>query len=112
MPQHHESELEREICEYLAAHGWEYSPDDTGYDRELALVPEDVFAWLERTQPTEWEKRVKPSDSPEAQAKSKAALLQRLSKALTADLKADGGTLAVLRRGFSDVNATFAMCQF
>ena len=112
MPQHHESELEREICEHLAEHGWEYSPDDTGYDRDLALFSEDVFAWLQETQPTEWEKRVKPTDPPEAQAKSKAALLQRLAKALSSDLKADGGTLAVLRRGFSDFNARFAMCQF
>ncbi|WP_020171105.1 type I restriction endonuclease subunit R [Gordonia polyisoprenivorans] len=112
MPQHHESVLEEEICAYLAANGWLYSPDDTGYDRELALFPEDVFAWLAETQPAEWEKRVKPSDTPAAQGKAKAALLQRLAKALSADLKADGGTLAVLRRGFSDFNASFAMCQF
>src|SRR5699024_10113461 len=70
------------------------------------------FWWLQHTQPDEWDKRVKPADSPAAQEKSKAALLQRLSKALSADLKADGGTLAVLRRGFSDFNANFAMCQF
>ena len=112
MAQHHESVLEDEICAHLAAHGWEYSPNDAGYDRELALFPEDVFWWLQHTQPDEWDKRVKPADPPAAQEKSKAALLQRLAKALSADLKADGGTLAVLRRGFSDFNANFAMCQF
>lgn len=112
MPQHHESVLEDEICQHLAAHGWLYSPNDTGYDRDLAVFPEDVFAWLADTQPAEVEKRVKPDASAGAQEKSKAALLQRLAKALSADLKADGGTLAVLRRGFSDFNATFAMCQF
>lgn len=112
MPQHHESVLEDEICQYLAAHGWAYSPDDSGYDRDLALFPEDVFSWLSETQSAEWEKRVKPTDNPAAQEKAKAALLQRLAKALSADLKADGGTLAVLRRGLSDFNATFAMCQF
>jgi type I restriction enzyme R subunit len=112
MAQHHESVLEGEICAHLAAHGWEFSPNDAGYDRELALFPEDVFWWLQHTQPDEWDKRVKPADSSAAQEKSKTALLQRLSKALSADLKADGGTLAVLRRGFSDFNATFAMCQF
>lgn len=111
MPQHHESVLEDEICQYLASHGWLYSPDDAGYDRELALFPEDVFDWLAETQPVEWEKRVKPGDAPAAQGKAKAALLQRLAKALSADLKADGGTLAVLRRGFNDFNASFAMCQ-
>ena len=112
MAQHHESVLEDEICSHLAAHGWKYSPNDAGYDRELALFPEDVFWWLQQTQPDEWDKRVKPADPPAAQEKSKAALLQRLFKALSADLKADGGTLAVLRRGFSDFNANFAMCQF
>lgn len=112
MPQHHESVLEDEICQYLAAHGWLYSPDDAGYDRDLALFPEDVFAWLAETQPTEFAKRIKPDAPAEAQAKARTALLQRLSKSLAADLKADGGTLSVLRRGFSDVNASFAMCQF
>ena len=112
MAQHHESVLEDEICAHLAAHGWEYSSNDAGYDRELALFPEDVFWWLQHTQPDEWDKRVKPEDPSAAQEKSKVALLQRLSKALSTDLKADGGTLAVLRRGFSDFNANFAMCQF
>ena len=112
MAQHHESVLEDEICAHLAAHGWEYSPDDAGYDRDLALIPEDVCWWLQHTQSDEWDKRVKPTDLPAAQEKSKTALLKRLSKALSADLKADGGTLAVLRRGFSDFNANFAMCQF
>lgn len=112
MAQHHESSLEDEICQYLAAHGWLYSPNGAGYDRKLALFPEDVFAWLAETQPTELAKRVKPDVAPEVQQKAKDALLQRLIKALSADLKADGGTLSVLRRGFSDLNATFSMCQF
>ena len=112
MPQHHEVAFEEEICAYLAAHGWLYSPDDSGYDRDLALFPEDVFGWLADTQPDELAKRVKPGAAPAAQEKSKAALLHRLSKALTTDLKADGGTLSVLRRGFKDMNAAFSMCQF
>src|SRR5690606_20076829 len=95
-----------------AAHGWLYSPDDSGYDRSLALFPDDVFSWLTDTQPKELAKRIKPDATAAEQKKTKAALLQRLAKALSADLKADGGTLAVLRRGFSDFNASFAMCQF
>ena len=112
MPQHHEISLEHEICEFLAANGWLYSSDDAGYDRELALFPEDVLAWLEQTQTEAWIKRIKPGVAVEAQQNAKASLLQRLAKALSADLKADGGTLAVLRRGFSDFNAHFQMCQF
>ncbi|CAM5742267.1 hypothetical protein MAUB1S_03171 [Mycolicibacterium aubagnense] len=60
MAQHNEIEFEKEIAEYLAAHGWLYSPDDTGYDKERALVPEDVLGWLADTQPDQLEKVVKP----------------------------------------------------
>ena len=37
--QHHEVSFEAEICQYLAAHGWLYSPTDAGYERALAFVP-------------------------------------------------------------------------
>ena len=50
-PLHTEIHFEQEICDHLAAHGWLYSPDDTGYDRDLALYPPDLFAWLQATNP-------------------------------------------------------------
>ena len=59
----HEDAFEIEVCEYLAAHRWEYSPDDAGYDRERALFPADVFAWLEATQQEQLERLVKPGAS-------------------------------------------------
>lgn len=110
--QHHESAFEVEICEHLAEHGWLYSPTDAGYDRELALFPEDVFGWLSDTQPEQLAKRVKPELTGEARTKAQAGVLATLVKALGADPKANGGTLSVLRRGFKDLNAQFAMCQF
>ena len=110
--QHHESSFEAEICEYLAEHGWLYSPTDVGYDRELALFPEDVFGWLSDTQPDQLAKRVKPELTEEALAKAQAGVLTTLVKALGADPKVNGGTLSVLRRGFKDLNAQFQMCQF
>ena len=110
--QHHEVSFEAEICEFLAAHGWLYSPTDAGYDRALALFPEDVFGWLADTQPEQLAKRVKPELTGEARAKAEQGVLATLAKALDADLKANGGTLAVLRRGFKDLNAQFQMCQF
>jgi len=48
MAQHNEIEFEKELCEHLAANGWMYSTNDTGYDRERALFPEDLFGWLKR----------------------------------------------------------------
>jgi type I restriction enzyme R subunit len=110
--QHHESKFESEICEYLAAHGWYYSPTDAGYDRELALFSEDVFGWLLDTQPDQLAKRVKPDLAGPALEKAQRSVLATLVKALGADPKANGGTLSVLRRGFKDLNAQFAMCQF
>lgn len=112
MAQHHESAFETEICEHLAAHGWLYSPSDAGYDRELALFPEDVFGWLADTQPDELAKRVKPDLTGDDLAKAQAGVLRTLVKALGADPSANGGTLAVLRRGFKDLNAQFKMCEF
>ncbi|KUI20489.1 restriction endonuclease subunit R [Mycobacterium lehmannii] len=110
--QHHESSFEVEICEHLAAHGWRYSPTDAGYDRELAMFPEDVFGWLADTQADQLVKRVKPDLTGEALAKARQGVLNTLVKALEADPKSNGGTLSVLRRGFKDLNAQFQMCQF
>jgi type I restriction enzyme, R subunit len=112
MTQHRESAFEAEICQYLAEHGWLYSPTDLGYERELALFPEDVFGWLSDTQPDQLAKRVKPELMGEALAKAHRGVLNTLVKALAADPKANGGTLGVLRRGFKDLNAQFSMCQF
>lgn len=110
--QHHESSFEAEICQYLAEHGWLYSPTDEGYDQELALFPDDVFDWLAATQPEQLAKRVKPELTVEALKKARAGVLATLVKQLGADPKANGGTLSVLRRGFKDLNAQFVMCEF
>ena len=110
--QHHEVAFEAEICQHLVAHGWLYSSTDAGYDRELALFPEDVFGWLADTQPEQLAKRIKPDLTGEALAKAQAGVLNTLVKMLGGDPKANGGTLSVLRRGFKDLNAQFSMCQF
>lgn len=99
---HKEIHFEEEICDYLQANGWHYSPDDTGYDRELALFPEDVFEWILSTQEKEWQK-VKTLHN----GSSEKMLLKRLADILDKD-----GSLSVLRHGFKNVNARFDMCQF
>ena len=47
MADHNEVVFEDEICAYLEAHGWLYAKNDQGYDRERALFPADLFAWLQ-----------------------------------------------------------------
>ena len=107
MPDHHEVVLETEIAEHLATNGWLYSPNDDGYDRERALFPEDVFGWLADTQPDELAKVTKTGSQAE-----RNQLLDRLVKVLDAPLESGGGTLNVLRKGFSHIAARFDMAQF
>lgn len=110
MAQHNEIEFETEICEHLAAHGWLYSPNDAGYDRERALFPDDLFGWLEDTQPDALAKVVK-ADAPDAD-KQRAQVLDRLVKVLDTPMANGGGTLHALRHGFRHVGAAFRLCQF
>lgn len=110
MADFNEIRFEQEIAEHLAAHGWLYSANDAGYDRERALFPEDVFGWLTDTQPDELAKVVIPGSSNVAQ--QRAQVLDRLVKVLETPLESGGGTLNVLRKGFAHVSARFDMCQF
>src|SRR3954451_3840736 len=92
MADHNEVVFETEICEHLAAHGWLCSADDTGYDRERALFPEDLFAWLEETQQAAYEKALRA-------AGSQAKFLDVLATALDKPLEHGGGMLNILRSG-------------
>ncbi|MBO1753729.1 type I restriction endonuclease subunit R [Allobranchiibius sp. CTAmp26] len=108
----HEKAFEDEICAHLTVTGWLYSPTDAGYDKQRALFPEDVFDWLQETQPDELAKVVKPSLSEAEQVRARDQLLDRLVKTLDAPLDAGGGTLNVLRGGFKKTPARLSMCQF
>lgn len=110
MAQHNEIEFEREFAEYLAVHGWLYSSNDTGYDRERALFPEDVIGWLADTQPEQLDKVVKTGSG--GVAKQQSQLLDRIVKVLDTPLDNGGGTLNLLRKGFSHLAAKFQMCVF
>lgn len=100
---HLESVLENEIAEHLAANGWHYSPTDHGYDRELALIREDVLGWLEDSQPTEFAKVVRPGDTEDQRKAAGDSILNRLAKSLDLDPLKNGGTIRILREGFSIV---------
>ncbi|WIB43994.1 DEAD/DEAH box helicase family protein [Curtobacterium sp. MCLR17_058] len=100
---HLESVLENEIAEYLAANGWLYSSTDTGYDRELAFFPEDVLGWLEESQPTEFGKVVRATDTDTQRNAAARSILIRLAKSLDLDPLKNGGTIRILHEGFSMV---------
>jgi len=107
---HNEIEFERNLAEYLAAHGWLYSPNDAGYDRERALFPEDIFGWLVETQPEQLAKVIKPGAVDTA--KQRTQLLDRIVKVLDTPMDSGGGTLSLLRKGFSHLSGKFSMCVF
>ncbi|MGW4101722.1 type I restriction endonuclease subunit R [Streptomyces sp. NPDC004976] len=109
MADHNEVVFETEICEYLEAHGWLYSANDRDggeYDRERALFPADLFAWLEATQRTAYEKALKA-------AGSQAKFLDVLTAALGRPLEHGGGTLNILRNGVQYIGGgRLKMAQF
>ncbi len=91
MSLHKEIKFEDEICDELSAAGWLYAKDDaTKYDRQLALFPADVLAWVMETDPDAWQILTKNHG-----AATQAILLKRLRDCLN-----QSGTLHVIRNGF------------
>jgi type I restriction enzyme R subunit len=90
MSLHHEVAFEREICEHLGANGWLYEEGSAAaYNRELALYPPDLIAWVQQAQPEAWEVLQKNHGS-----KAEATLLQRVRQQLD-----QVGSLDLLRHG-------------
>lgn len=102
---HTERIFEDELCEHLAKHGWSirtHLKDAPSYDRQLAVLPDDLLAFVQETQPSEWAKFKRwHNGQPEAM------FVKRVAKQLDTH-----GTLHVLRHGFKDVDAKFQLCQF
>lgn len=86
---HHEKPFENYIVEKLVAQGWLLG-DTGGYDKDHALYPDDLVAWLKATQPAKWDKLVALNGD-----KAVKVLMARLEQALEKH-----GTIQVLRRGF------------
>ncbi|KFL89617.1 Type I restriction-modification system, restriction subunit R [Acetobacter malorum] len=102
---HKEFHLETEICHALAQTGWLYEADTpTQYDAALALVPEDLLAWVKECEPEAWEYLEKTHG-----AAAGAILCQRVREALN-----HRGTLTVLRDGLDIIGLpkTLKICQF
>ena len=85
-PLHTEVVFEDEVCEALKANGWLFDGPlpydkghayDAGYDKRVALFPEDAIAWVKETQPDTWDKFAKNhAKNPEA------VFIQRLAEEL------------------------------
>lgn len=101
---HTERVFEDEVCAKLEESGWTiktHLKNATSYDRGLALLPEDLLAFVQETQPAEWAKFKKWHNG-----QSEQVFLKRVAKQLDTH-----GMLHVLRHGFKDVDAKFFLCQ-
>jgi type I restriction enzyme R subunit len=97
-----EKTFESAIIHHLTeVDGWTLG-DASMFDRNLAMFPKQVIAFLKKTQPKEWEKleKVHGKDVEEK-------LLQRLVKELD-----QNGMLHVIRHGFTDYGIRFRMAFF
>lgn len=87
---HQEHHFESEICQALASQGWLCAEGDAAqYDRASALFLPDLLAWIEATQPDNWQ-RLSKTHGP--------MLGERVAERVRKSLN-ERGTLDVLRRG-------------
>lgn len=107
---HTELIFENELCDHLTANGWSVRTHlakdplkgAASYDRHLALLADDLLAYVRETQPAEWAKFKKWHNG-----QSEAMLVKRVAGQLDKH-----GTLHLLRHGFKDRDAKFQLCQF
>jgi type I restriction enzyme R subunit len=98
MSLHKEINLEVEICEHLAAHGWRYTEGDAStYDRARALFAPDVIEWASATHPQAWSTLVKNHGVP-AEDTLLARLRDQIDQRSTLDVLRHGVELLGLRQ--------------
>ena len=102
---HTERIFEDELCTHLSQHGWAvrtHLKDAADYRRDLAILPSDLLAFVQETQPKEWAKFQKWHNG-----QSDSIFVKRVAEQLDKH-----GTLHLLRHGFKDRDAKFSLCQF
>lgn len=98
---HKEEKLETEIVEYLTNNDW-IEGSSNGYDKELALYPEDLLAYIKTTQPEAYDKMSKREG-----ANTNNVLVKHVAKELNKN-----GSLHFLRNEVKYIGSKFKLCQF
>ncbi len=101
MSKHKEIIFESEIVDYLTKHDWLEGTSE-GYDKALALYPEDLITYVKTTQPKEYEKFEKRH-----QSNTDIALCKHVASQMDKQ-----GSLYFLRHELKEINARFKLCQF
>lgn len=99
---HKEIDFENDIEHVLLSNGGYEKGDSHAYDPEIALFPDDVITFVQKTQPKIWT-RLTQLDA----TKAPSVLLDSLVKELAAK-----GSLAILREGFKCVGKTVRLAYF
>lgn len=105
--------FQNEMIDQMVKNGWIVGKSD-GYDRERAVYTPDVLAFVQVSQPKEWEKfaKVYPNDTERYFLDALVAQLKKADVNATDVLSRTYGTLGVLRHGLKIRNARFSLCQF
>jgi type I restriction enzyme R subunit len=93
--------FETAIIQHLCANGWTEGTN-TDFDRELAFNAKSVLAFVQETQPKEWDKLVQFY-----KGETESQFVKRLFKEL--DLR---GMLDVIRHGITDSGIKFQLAYF
>jgi type I restriction enzyme R subunit len=101
MSRHKERQFQIEIVQHLTAHGY-VEGNATGYDKELALYPEDLIHYIKTTQPQAYEKMSKREG-----AKTNEVLCKHVAKEMDKH-----GSLYYLRNDLKYIGSRFKLCQF
>ena len=98
---HKENKFETEIVEYLSSTSW-IEGTSQGYDKELALYPDDLLTFIKTTQPQAYEKMAK---------REGAKVDDVLCKFVASELDKKG-SLYYFRHDLKYIGSKFKLCQF
>ena len=101
MSKHKEIVFETEIIQHLTQHDW-VEGNSEGYDKALALYPEDVVNFIKNTQPEAYEKFAKRYATD-----TDKHLVKEVAKNLD-----NQGALYYLRNVMKFIGGKFSLCQF
>lgn len=105
--QSRESVFQNDILTQMQSHGWQLG-ESKKYHKALALYPDDVIAFIQETQPEQWNKLAQHFPETERHPTATTdALLKTVEQALKHE-----GTLSVLRKPIKNRGAKFNLCCF
>ncbi|MEY8199568.1 MAG: type I restriction endonuclease subunit R, partial [Colwellia sp.] len=101
LDKHKENVFESEIVSHLTSTQW-LEGTSQGYDKELALYPEDLLSYVKATSPQAYEKMQRREG-----AKTDDVLCKHVAKEMDKH-----GSLHYLRKEVKYIGSKFKLCQF